>query len=64
MKTQLPNDIKVARDAKLSMQECAFEFLAFITSEAADKCKSERRKTIAGAIHSSNSLVRIRSLLL
>lgn len=29
-------------------QECVSEFICFITSEASDKCKQEKRKTING----------------
>lgn len=30
------------------MQECVSEFISFITSEACEKCKTEKRKTING----------------
>ena len=30
------------------MQECVSEFISFITSEAAEKCQMEKRKTIGG----------------
>lgn len=30
------------------MQECVSEFIAFITSEAAERCAAEKRKTITG----------------
>ncbi|KAH9291332.1 hypothetical protein KI387_043479, partial [Taxus chinensis] len=53
----LPHNAKVSREAKRSMQECASEFISFITSEASDKFLVEKRKTINGedivwALHS------------
>ena len=30
------------------MQECASEFVSFITSEACDRCSADKRKTISG----------------
>jgi len=48
MKRSLPDDAKIAKDAKQCMQECVSEFISFITSEASDKCLQEKRKTING----------------
>ncbi|KAF2658977.1 hypothetical protein K491DRAFT_689581 [Lophiostoma macrostomum CBS 122681] len=48
MKNALPENAKVSKDAKECMQECVSEFIAFITSEAAEKCHQEKRKTISG----------------
>ncbi|KAK6126038.1 hypothetical protein DH2020_040152 [Rehmannia glutinosa] len=48
MKKGLPANGKVAKDAKETVQECVSEFISFITSEASDKCKREKRKTING----------------
>lgn len=48
MKNTLPSTAKVSKDAKECMQECVSEFISFITSEASDKCLSEKRKTING----------------
>ena len=48
MKQALPPHAKVAKDAKESIQTCVSEFIAFITSEASDKCLLEKRKTING----------------
>ena len=48
MKTELPGNAKIAKDAKESIQECVSEFISFITSEASDKCLQEKRKTING----------------
>jgi len=48
MKTVLPANAKIAKDAKETIQECVSEFISFITSEASDKCLQEKRKTING----------------
>eukprot|EP01017_Pseudomicrothorax_dubius_P023269 TRINITY_DN2492_c0_g1_i2.p1 TRINITY_DN2492_c0_g1~~TRINITY_DN2492_c0_g1_i2.p1 ORF type:complete len:135 (+),score=39.24 TRINITY_DN2492_c0_g1_i2:121-525(+) len=48
MKKALPDNAKIAKDAKELVQECVSEFISFITSEACEKCKSEKRKTING----------------
>ncbi len=48
MKRALPEPAKVAKDAKESVQECVSEFIAFVTSEAGDRCSNEKRKTING----------------
>ncbi|MEW5297818.1 MAG: hypothetical protein WDW38_006999 [Sanguina aurantia] len=48
MKKTLPNNAKIAKDAKETVQECVSEFISFITSEASDKCQREKRKTING----------------
>ncbi|KAG4306595.1 hypothetical protein PORY_000583 [Pneumocystis oryctolagi] len=48
MKTALPKDMKIARKARECMQECVSEFISFITSEASEKCKQEKRKTVNG----------------
>lgn len=48
MKEALPPEAKVGREAKHCMQESVSEFISFITSEASDKCSSEKRKTING----------------
>ena len=48
MKKVLPPNAKIAKEAKESIQECVSEFIAFITSEASDKCQQEKRKTING----------------
>jgi histone H3/H4 len=48
MKNTLPSTAKVSKDAKECMQECVSEFISFITSEASDRCLSEKRKTING----------------
>lgn len=48
MKKAIPHNGKMARDAKECVQECASEFISFITSEASDRCHQEKRKTING----------------
>jgi len=48
MKRALPDNAKVAKDAKETIQECVSEFICFITSEASDRCQQEKRKTING----------------
>jgi len=48
MKQSVPPTAKIAKDAKECIQECVSEFISFITSEAAEKCQLEKRKTIAG----------------
>ncbi|EIW68177.1 hypothetical protein TREMEDRAFT_32091 [Tremella mesenterica DSM 1558] len=48
MKGSIPPTAKVSKDAKECVQECVSEFISFITSEAADKCLNEKRKTING----------------
>ncbi|WFD07123.1 pyridoxal 5'-phosphate synthase (glutamine hydrolyzing) [Malassezia vespertilionis] len=48
MKRSLPDNGKIAKNAKECMQECVSELISFITSEASDRCGSEKRKTING----------------
>ncbi|KAJ3124906.1 Nuclear transcription factor Y subunit B-10 [Nowakowskiella sp. JEL0407] len=48
MKRALPENAKVAKDAKECVQECVSEFISFVTSEASDRCQKEKRKTING----------------
>ncbi|TXT13100.1 hypothetical protein VHUM_01501 [Vanrija humicola] len=48
MKNSLPTTAKVSKEAKECVQECVSEFISFITSEAAEKCLNEKRKTING----------------
>ncbi|ORY87473.1 histone-fold-containing protein [Leucosporidium creatinivorum] len=48
MKKCLPTTTKVSKDAKECVQECTSEFISFITSEAAERCLVEKRKTING----------------
>ena len=38
MKTALPENAKIAKEAKECMQECVSEFISFITSEG--KCRN------------------------
>lgn len=39
MKTALPENAKIAKEAKECMQECVSEFISFITSEGTSKPK-------------------------
>lgn len=48
MKKILPNNAKIAKDGKETIQNCVSEFISFITSEASEKCQQEKRKTING----------------
>ncbi|KRX17248.1 Nuclear transcription factor Y subunit B, partial [Trichinella nelsoni] len=48
MKRWVPVNGKIAKDAKECCQECVSEFVTFITSEAAERCVIEKRKTISG----------------
>ncbi|CCM01344.1 uncharacterized protein FIBRA_03394 [Fibroporia radiculosa] len=48
MKSAVPGTAKISREAKECVQECVSEFISFITSEAAEKCQLEKRKTIGG----------------
>ncbi|KAL9161352.1 hypothetical protein ABFS82_07G016200 [Erythranthe guttata] len=48
MKQTLPNNAKISKEAKETMQECASEFIGFVTGEASEKCRKERRKTVNG----------------
>ncbi|KAJ9131433.1 hypothetical protein P3X46_035093 [Hevea brasiliensis] len=48
MKQILPPTAKISKEAKQTMQECATEFISFVTGEASDKCHKENRKTVNG----------------
>ncbi|KAG8529800.1 uncharacterized protein KY384_005281 [Bacidia gigantensis] len=48
MSQVLPHEAKISKEAKEAMQECATEFISFVTSEAAEIGDSQKRKTIAG----------------
>jgi nuclear transcription Y subunit beta len=48
MKKGLPQNAKIAKDAKSCIQDCVSEFISFVTSEASDRCIAEKRKTING----------------
>ena len=47
MSMELPADAKIARDAKVLMQEIASELICFLTSEANDVSLQEGRKAIS-----------------
>ncbi|XP_004488253.1 nuclear transcription factor Y subunit B-5-like [Cicer arietinum] len=48
MKHILPQNAKISKESKETMQECVSEFISFVTSEASEKCRKERRKTVNG----------------
>ncbi|XP_059640876.1 nuclear transcription factor Y subunit B-3-like [Cornus florida] len=48
MKKSLPPNAKISKEAKETVQECASEFISFVTGEASDKCQREKRKTVNG----------------
>ncbi|KAL8475016.1 hypothetical protein ACS0TY_031443 [Phlomoides rotata] len=48
MKKCLPENAKISKEAKESVQECVSEFISFVTGEASDKCQKEKRKTVNG----------------
>ena len=41
-------DAKIAKDARETVQECVSDFISFITSEACEKCRDDKRRTING----------------
>ncbi|KAA8548495.1 hypothetical protein F0562_000238 [Nyssa sinensis] len=48
MKQILPPNAKISKEAKEAMQEYVSEFISFVTGEASEKCRKERRKTVNG----------------
>ncbi|KAI3506657.1 hypothetical protein L2E82_19867 [Cichorium intybus] len=48
MKQILPPNAKISKEAKETMQECVSEFISFVTGEASDHCRKEKRKTVNG----------------
>ncbi|XP_041001673.1 nuclear transcription factor Y subunit B-5-like [Juglans microcarpa x Juglans regia] len=48
MKQILPPNTKISKEAKETMQDCVSEFISFVTCEASEKCRKERRKTVNG----------------
>ena len=46
MRSVIDDNLKISKEAKNLVEECVTEFICFITSEAAEKCKREKRKTI------------------
>ncbi|CAM8930311.1 unnamed protein product [Rhodiola kirilowii] len=48
MKHILPPNAKISKEAKETLQECVSEFISFVTGEASDKCRKEKRKTLNG----------------
>ncbi|XP_060180659.1 nuclear transcription factor Y subunit B-5-like [Lycium barbarum] len=48
MKQILPQNAKISKEGKETVQECVSEFISFVTGEASDKCHKEKRKTLNG----------------
>lgn len=48
MKKALPPSAKLSKEARECVQECASEFISFVTSQAMDRCLLEKRKTLNG----------------
>ncbi|XP_036321610.1 transcriptional activator HAP3 isoform X2 [Rhagoletis pomonella] len=48
MKVPVPENGKIAKDARECIQECVSEFISFITSEAIERSIAENRKTVNG----------------
>ncbi|XP_071714899.1 nuclear transcription factor Y subunit B-4-like [Rutidosis leptorrhynchoides] len=48
MKQILPPTAKISKESKETMNECASEFISFVTGEASAKCRNDNRKTING----------------
>ncbi|KAF7817904.1 nuclear transcription factor Y subunit B-4-like [Senna tora] len=48
MKQVVPGSGKISKEGKQVMQECATEFISFVTGEASHKCHNENRKTLNG----------------
>jgi hypothetical protein len=52
MKLALPENAKIAKEAKECMQECVSEFISFITSEGESGSCSKLRDILIGHIRS------------
>ncbi|KAE8700030.1 Nuclear transcription factor Y subunit B-3 [Hibiscus syriacus] len=48
LKKVIPSNGKISNDAKETIQECVSEFISFVTGEASEKCRREKRKKING----------------
>ncbi|XP_030555982.1 nuclear transcription factor Y subunit beta [Drosophila novamexicana] len=48
MKVPVPQNGKIAKDARECIQECVSEFISFISSEAIERSVAENRKTVNG----------------
>ena len=55
MKTALPENAKIAKEAKECMQECVSEFISFITSEGTSRL-IRQSCTIGAATNASRSI--------
>ena len=50
MKTALPDNAKIAKEAKECMQECVSEFISFITSEGTSNLSTSIISTATGVL--------------
>ncbi|WOG91260.1 hypothetical protein DCAR_0310508 [Daucus carota subsp. sativus] len=48
MRKAVPQNGKIAKESKERIQECVTDFISYITGEASDKCREDKRKTISG----------------
>jgi histone H3/H4 len=48
MKTAIPQQVKITKEAKGFMREYVSEFISFVTSEAVKVCQQEKRKALNG----------------
>lgn len=48
MKKALPPHGKLSKESKVCIQECVSEFISFVTSQAVDRVKLEKRRTLNG----------------
>ena len=48
MQRVLPEEAMVAKEGKEAVKLAVSEFISFVTSEASDRCKKEKRKTVSG----------------
>ncbi|KAL1806662.1 hypothetical protein ACET3Z_029730 [Daucus carota] len=48
MKQNLPANAKVSKESKQTMQECVSEFICFVTEEASERCRRDKRKILSG----------------
>ncbi|BAM40778.1 nuclear transcription factor Y subunit B-8 [Theileria orientalis strain Shintoku] len=46
MREVLPNNAKIAKQAKDMIRECVTEFIFFVSSQASARCSMEKRKTL------------------
>lgn len=62
MRQSLPSHARISDEAKETIQECVTEFISFISDEANDMCKADKRKVItAGDLVSAMSRLGFRN---